>query len=149
MSRKKPYPVILFKRYRISDLTAPLVRASIVFRGDAQASLVFRPGSRLVSPRPPQNAAEVMAGRSNSEEIMTPENNANVLVYSYSELAKVLCCSPKTLQNLVSSGRLPRPVKTLVGPRFLPEVIDSIINPPAAQKARRKPGRPRIADTKE
>lgn len=60
-------------------------------------------------------------------------------------------CSVKTFRNLVSAGKLPRPVQLPCGPRWHRDVIEAIERgewqPEKAplSERRRKPGRPRIA----
>ncbi|WP_291524797.1 hypothetical protein [Acidithiobacillus sp.] len=70
--------------------------------------------------------------------------------FSFQSAARILDCSPKTLRNKVSAGKIPAPVQTSVGPRFTAEILQAIISPPipvVAPPARPR-GRPRIAQPK-
>jgi len=69
-------------------------------------------------------------------------------LFTYSSLALLLDCSPKTLRNKVAAGLIPAPLPTVVGPRFTSAQIRALIDPPlpTPQKAAPKRcGRPRIA----
>lgn len=71
-------------------------------------------------------------------------------LFSFNSVARLLDCSPKTLRNKVTTGKIPAPVQTSVGPRFTAEILQAIISPPipvVAPPARPR-GRPRIAQPK-
>lgn len=68
--------------------------------------------------------------------------------YSYKTLAQLLDCSEKTLRNQVSAGKIPRPIQTIVGPRFPIEIVQSLLSTvkkPEQKQTARPRGRPRIA----
>ncbi|MGE4531626.1 MAG: hypothetical protein AB7C98_09930 [Acidithiobacillus sp.] len=70
--------------------------------------------------------------------------------YSYKTLAKLLDCSEKTLRNQASAGKLPRPIQTIVGPRFTQEHLQNLIYPTKKSEQNpsiKKRGRPRIIQT--
>ena len=67
--------------------------------------------------------------------------------FSFQSAARILDCSPKTLRNKVSAGKIPAPIQTAVGPRFTADSLQAIIHPPipvVAPPARPR-GRPRIS----
>lgn len=84
-----------------------------------------------------------------------PRSASQHLFLSFSDLAIRWSCSPKTLRNQATIGKLPRPVHLPVGPRFPIAVIQQIEsgewqpaasqrNPNSLQPTRTR-GRPRIA----
>ena len=67
--------------------------------------------------------------------------------FSFQSAARILDCSPKTLRNKVSAGKIPAPIQTAVGPRFTADSLHAIIHPPISVVAppARPRGRPRIS----
>ena len=68
--------------------------------------------------------------------------------YTYTQAAQLLACAPQTIRNKVALGLLPRPIETVVGPRFTASQLARILAPkprPHAEKPKRPRGRPRIA----
>ena len=66
--------------------------------------------------------------------------------FSFQSAARILDCSPKTLRNKVSAGKIPAPIQTAVGPRFTADSLQAIIHPPipVVVPPARPRGRPRI-----
>ena len=62
--------------------------------------------------------------------------------FTFRDLAAITGTHIKTIRNRVSAGLLPRPQKTVLGPRFSKAQIDLITSPPPPKRGR---GRPRIA----
>ncbi len=71
-------------------------------------------------------------------------------VYSYATVAELGDISVKTLRNKVSSGLIPRPIKTPIGARFTAEQVLQILGylplPSQTVPKSRRRGRPRIVD---
>ncbi len=65
--------------------------------------------------------------------------------YTYRNFAQKRDCAEQTIRNLVSSGRLPRPVQTMAGPRFTQEHFDVFDNALSSPSEKQRRGRPRIA----
>mgnify|MGYP001626181129 FL=1 len=67
--------------------------------------------------------------------------------FSFQSAARILDCSPKTLRNKVSAGKIPAPIQTAVGPRFTADSLQAIIHPPkpVVVPPARPRGRPRIS----
>ena len=67
--------------------------------------------------------------------------------FSFQSAARILDCSPKTLRNKVSAGKIPAPIQTAIGPRFTADSLQAIIHPPipVVVPPARPRGRPRIS----
>lgn len=68
--------------------------------------------------------------------------------FSFKSAAQILDCSPQTLRNKVSAGKIPKPLQTAVGPRFTADTLLAIVQPalPVVVPAARPRGRPRLAN---
>ncbi|WP_215843666.1 hypothetical protein HHS34_007295 [Acidithiobacillus montserratensis] len=63
-------------------------------------------------------------------------------LYTAAQAAAKVACHVGTIRNLASSGKIPKPIQTLVGPRYTDEHIRTILAGKTASKRPR--GRPRI-----
>lgn len=83
-----------------------------------------------------------------------PRSTSQHLFLSFHDLAIRWSCSPKTLRNQVSCGKLPRPAHLPIGPRFPIAVIQQIESgewqqPNIPDQPTRTRGRPRIANIRK
>ncbi|WP_215842693.1 hypothetical protein HHS34_010045 [Acidithiobacillus montserratensis] len=71
-------------------------------------------------------------------------------LYSYQLFAELVCASRQTVYNLVSLGKLSKPIRTLAGPRFTInhylEFVGQTAEPEPVPPPSRRRGRPRIVD---
>lgn len=79
-----------------------------------------------------------------------PNANANLQLFNSEEFAALTGSARQTIYNLVSTGKLSRPIKTLAGPRFTIQHYQEFIgqacrpDPEPEPPAPRGRGRPRI-----
>lgn len=73
---------------------------------------------------------------------MSTPITATPQLYTAAQAAAKVACHTGTIRNLASSGKIPKPIQTLVGPRYTDDHIQIILAGKTASKRPR--GRPRI-----